>query len=157
MEDTHTVKSGRILHLIPVKQQVIRTIMIRMGLMGVEQVDDLLQKTGADLQRAIEASEQLYNYCAGWGVTDDPDSRELAEIDDLGFDVERPHIARAHWLRLFVLRDDEETSALIAAVLAHSVRTWRGPMRPPQEQGEVEQLKARLAELEAQQVEVDGS
>jgi len=54
------------------------------------------------------------NYCLMWGVADGPDEGELAELRELGVDVENERIARLYWLRLLRLEDLEAGAVMFA-------------------------------------------
>jgi len=112
------------LHLRPVKWTALWHILRQIG--GTKLLDNpdaLKELTGAGALRAADATEKLFNYCAGWGVTDDPPQGAADELEALGLaDLDKPHLARANWLRFIALVDDDEISSLIGAVLALSAQ-----------------------------------
>ena len=119
-----TLKSGMVLHLQPVKWTALWHILRQIG--GTEMLDNpdaLMNLKGGDMLKAADATEKLFNYCAGWGVSDDPPREAVEELEVMGLaDLDKPHLARANWLRFFALADDDEISSLIGAVLALSAK-----------------------------------
>lgn len=112
------------LHLKPIKWTALWHILRQIG--GTELLNDpdaLKDLEGADALRAADATERLFNYCAGWGVSDDPPPEAVDELAAMGLaDLDKPHLARANWLRFIALKDDDEISSLIGAVLALSAQ-----------------------------------
>ena len=114
-----TLKSGMTLHLRPVKWMALWGILRKFGKDALSDPDKLLKVEGDQALDMAEATDQLFNFCAGWGVSDDPPVEALAELEEMGFvKPGQPHLARANWLRFLVMEDDEEFSELIAAVMA---------------------------------------
>lgn len=123
VEDTFALKCGVVLHLKRVSQTAIRPILLRFGNVRVfETPEQLLDLQGRAAERAVEATEQLFNYCAGWGVTDNPPTEAVEELAELGFRVNTPRLARINWLRYLLLEGDEEMGQLISSVLALSIQ-----------------------------------
>jgi len=116
------------LHLLPVKWTALWHILRQIG--GTEMLDNpdaLMNLEGADMLKAADATERLFNYCAGWGVSDDPPPEAVEELAAMGLaDLDKPHLARANWLRFIALANDDEISSLIGAVLALSARAQAG-------------------------------
>jgi len=112
------------LHLQPVKWTALWHILRQIG--GTEVLDNpdaLMKLEGSDMLKAADATEKLFNYCAGWGVTNDPPQGAVEELTAMGLaDLDKPHLARANWLRFIALADDDEISSLIGAVLALSAK-----------------------------------
>jgi hypothetical protein len=79
--------------------------------------EQLLELSSKAQFAAIEATERLFTYLAGWGVEDDPPAEDLETLTGLGYPADKPHLARAHWLRYLVLEDEDEVSNLISAVM----------------------------------------
>ena len=118
MDNTYTTKSGQVLHLRPVNWIALWRILRKFGRDALSDPDKLLQVGEDQALDMVEATDQLFNFCTGWGVKNDPPSNELAELEEMGLiKPEQPHLARANWLRFKVLEDDEECSELIAAVM----------------------------------------
>jgi len=118
MEDTLELKSGRVLHLRPVRQAALRHLLVNFGRPDLLDAPEKILAANTKAQfKALEATERLFTYLAGWGVTDDPSEDELETIAELGYPADKPHLARANWLRYLVL-DDDEMSDLIAMVMA---------------------------------------
>ena len=118
-----TLKSGTVLHLRPVNWMALWGILRKFGKDALNDPDKLLKLEGEQALDMVEATDQLFNFCAGWGVSDDPPAEALAELEEMGFvKPGQPHLARANWLRFIVLEDDEEFSELIAGVMALATR-----------------------------------
>ena len=112
------------LHLQPVKWTALWHILRQIGRPEIlDNPDMLMNLKGGDMLKAADATEKLFNYCAGWGVTDDPPQGAVEELEAMGLaDLDKPHLARANWLRFIALVDDDEISSLIGAVLALSAQ-----------------------------------
>jgi len=150
MQDTLTLKSGTVLHLKGVRPGPLRNLILQFGGIKIfEDPDSLKELTGKRMSRALGATEVLFNYCAAWGVTDDPPEEAMDDLDALGLPAGSPKQARANWLRYLELSDDDEMAELIGLVMALSVPQDDEPEKPD----EVAMLKARIAELEG----TDGS
>ena len=118
-----TLKSGMVLHLRPVEWMALWRILRKFGKDALNDPDSLLKVKEDQAFDMMEATDQLFNFCAGWGVKDDPPAEALAELEEMGLaNPGQPHLARANWLRFVVLEDDEEFSDLIAAVMALAVK-----------------------------------
>ena len=119
-----TLKNGTVLHLRPVKWTALWHILRQIGgTKLLDNPDELMKLEGADALKAADTTERLFNYCAGWGVTDDPPQGAVEELEAMGLaDLDKPHLARANWLRFIALADDDEISSLIGAVLALSAK-----------------------------------
>ena len=119
MDNELILKSGMTLHLRPVNWMALWGILRKFGKDALSDPDKLLKVEGDQALDMVEATDQLFNFCAGWGVSDDPPVEALAELEEMGFvKPGQPHLARANWLRFLVMEDDEEFSELIAAVMA---------------------------------------
>ena len=116
--DTFETKAGVTLALTPVKVTMLRHLLRKFG--GIQRVLDdpegIRKLEGRARSRAAGAVDQLINYCIGFGVTTDPTEEELDELAELGFSVDKSHLARVSWLRL-LLEDDEEIGELMGAVM----------------------------------------
>ena len=147
--DTFETKAGRVLTLKPVKITMLRHLLAKFG--GIQRVLDdpegIRKLTGKARDRAMGAVDQLFNYCAGFGVTSDPTEEELDEMAELGFRVDTPHLVRVPWLRL-LLDGDEEAGELFGAVLLLTVNG----MKPeePEDETVTDDKDDRIAVLEAQ-------
>ena len=154
--DTFELKTGRVLSLRPVKATMLRHLLSKFG--GLRNVLDdpkgIEKLTGAARFRALDAVDQIFNYCAGFGVVDDPTEEELDELAELGFRVDKPPLARVSWLRL-LLDDDDEAGELMGAVM---VLTLRGVEPEEEEKEEVieDEKDTRIAELEARLAAIEG-
>jgi len=101
-----------------VRQAAIRHLLLQFGRADLlDNPDQLLDMSGKAQFAALEATERLFTYLAGWGVKDDPPEEELDTLAELGLPADKAHLARANWLRYLVLEDDDEASELIAAVM----------------------------------------
>lgn len=158
--DTFETKAGLVLTLKPVKITMLRHLLGKFG--GVQRVlddpDGIRKLKGRARDRAAGAVDQLFNYCAGFGVTTDPTEEELDELAELGFRVDKPHLARVSWLRL-LLEDDEEAGELFGAVLLLTVNGMKAeePEDEPVTDEKDEHIAALEAQLAALEKEEDGS
>ena len=124
-EGTFELKCGVTLHLKQVNRQALRPIMLRLGGGSTLQDPERLRKlTGKALERAIRGIEQLFNYCAGWGVTDDAPEEAVVELGEMGFNVDTARLARINWIRYLLVEDETEAGELVGAVLTFSSQDW---------------------------------
>lgn len=161
MNDTFTTKTGHTLHLKPLRRDAIMPILERFGGPSMVQNPDALRNlSGRALDRANAATVQLFNYCAGWGVADDPPPEMLNEMDETGFGAESEYLARINWVRYFVLDDEDEAGEFIGAVLTYSAAQWERAEQPVQPEpqpvdAEADALRERVADLEARLAQAD--
>ena len=135
--DIFTLRCGTVLHLQSVRPAAVRHLLLQFGNVDMfEHPEALLELEGKARGRAIEATEKLYNYVAGWGVTDDPPDEALAELEAIGLDVGNERRARADWLRFLEIVDDEEMGELIGAVMILSQRETEESKEESTESGE---------------------
>jgi hypothetical protein len=161
-------KKGLTLHLKPVSTGAIQSMlggsrtMLSLFVSSDEDVNaayDEFDSLSGEEQAALVADfEPLFNYCLGWGVTDDPPPEAADELKMLGLNISNRREARIKWLRILEL-DQEDMGTAMGRVLALSMaKTNAGtgeepdfqPDGPASEQAdEAAALRARLAELEA--------
>lgn len=125
VEDTFEMRCGVTLHLRQINRMALRPIMLKLG--GGSTLRDpkrLRNLEGQEKDRATQAANQLFNYCVGWGVTDDPPEEAVEELAETGFRVDTARLARINWIHYLLLEDEEEGGELIGAVLAYSSRNW---------------------------------
>ena len=79
---------------------------------------------GKARDRATLGAEQLFNYCAGWGVTDNAPEDAIEELAELGFRMDTARLARINWIRYSLLEDEKEAGKLMGAVMTFSSRGW---------------------------------
>jgi hypothetical protein len=84
----------------------------------------LRKLTGKERDRATQGLDQLFNYCAGWGVTDDPPEEAIEELAEMGFQVNTARLARINWIRYLLVEDETEAGGLVGAVLTYSSKDW---------------------------------
>lgn len=154
MGNTFTLRCGRTLRLKPLKPQALRHLILKFGPSAIQNPESVLALSGAAQVEALRATEQLFSYCAGWGVEDSPSDDEVALLRGMGLAVEQAHLARVNWLRFLALEDDEEAGALIGAVMAATYAPEEEEPEP--EAAGVEDLKAQVAQLQAQLFEIAG-
>jgi len=124
-EGTFEMRCGTTLHLRAINRQALRPIMLKLGGGGtLQNPEGLRDLTGKRAEKALLGIEQLFNYCAGWGVTDDAPEDAVEELAELGFRVDTARLARINWLRYLVIEDEEEAGELVGAVLTFSSRGW---------------------------------
>jgi len=136
VSDTLELKSGRVLHLRPVRQAAIRHLLLQFGRSDLlDEPEKLLELSSKAQFAALEVTERLFTYLAGWGVEDNPPEEDLETLAELGYPADKKHLARANWLRYLVLEDDSEVSDFIAAVMTLTL----GTEEPEQENGDRQQ------------------
>lgn len=152
-------RSGAELHLMPVNADAIFELYNRMGM--YDALNDVREFDGSDewaerwestlsLDERLtgaQLTQQLFNYCAGWGVTDDPPPEAIDELKLIGRDTSSRRAARIDWLRFIVL-EPGEAAELIGRVMALT------QMRGMKQEQTVREKEARIAELEAQVAEL---
>jgi len=113
---------GVTLDLTPVKTAPIRHLLLKMGgadlLENPERLRDLDTKSKV---KAAEAFERLLTYLTGWGVKNDPPLEAIDELNELDMASSSKQVMRANWIRFFLMEDDTEAAAIVAAVLALSI------------------------------------
>jgi hypothetical protein len=81
VSDTLKLKSGRVLHLRPVRQAALRHLLVGFGRPDLlDNPEQLLELSSKAQFAAIEATERLFTYLAGWGVEDDPPAEDLETL-----------------------------------------------------------------------------
>lgn len=86
---------------------------------GVEFINDptiLSRLTGDELQAARDTIDQLWTYCIGWGVVDDPPEDAMAELEMMGLVSPSPRLTRANWVRWLLLDDQGDAWSIFWAV-----------------------------------------
>lgn len=73
--------------------------------------------------RAAEAFERLFTYLAGWGVENDPPPEAIDDLAELDMTSGSKQVTRANWIRFFLMKDDDEAAAIIAAIMTLSVKS----------------------------------
>lgn len=124
-EGTFELKCGVTLHLRQINRQAVRPIMLKLG--GGSTLQDpgrLRNLEGKARDQATQGANQLFNYCAGWGVTDVAPEEAVAELAEMGFNVSTTRLARINWIRYLLLEDEEEGGELVGAVLTYSSKDW---------------------------------
>jgi hypothetical protein len=153
--DTFETKAGRTLTLKPVKQTMLRALLHQFGGLRniVDDPDRIRNLKGNARLRVAETGNQLFNYCAGFGVTTDPTEEEIDELAELGFRVDKPHLTRVKWLRL-LLEDDEEAGELMTAVMLLTVQGVK--TEEEEDEPDTDEKDDRIAALEAQLAAIEG-
>lgn len=157
MINTLKLKSGTTLRLRGVNPDAVFSLYRQMGFYeevarnpdfeGTPEEWAIAWEGRLSFDRKVEAAqltEQLFNYCAGWGVTDDPPASAMKDLETIGCDVSTPRLARVNWLRFVELCEDE-VDMLIGHVMALSQLERASRLQPKA----VADDKARIAELEA--------
>ena len=142
-EGTFELRCGVTLHLKQVNRQALRPIMLKLGgsstLQDPERLRDL---EGEALARATRGIEQLFNYCAGWGVTDEAPAEAIEELTEMGFNVGTARLARINWIRYLLVEDEIEAGEIVGAVLTYSSKDWLA------QDGEIEEQEEEEAKAE---------
>lgn len=124
-EGTFELKCGVTLHLRQINRQALRPIMLKLGgASALQNPEDLRDLTGKRAEQAVLGIEQLFNYCAGWGVTDDAPQEAIEELAEMRFRVDTARLARISWIRYSLLEDEDEAGELVGAILAFSSKGW---------------------------------
>jgi len=95
--------------------------------------------------KTASLTEQLFNYCAGWGVMDKVPESAIEDLRAIGCDTSTPRLARINWLRFIELSEDE-IDILIGHVMALSQIERATRLQPRATADD----KTRIAELEAE-------
>lgn len=123
-----TTKSGVELEVKAVSPVALRNLLFGSG--SLRRVAGIAARNDdADALQAIQKSltqeetlnlsadsTRLYNFICAYGVTNDVPEDELEQLQAMGFAVEKPSIARMHWLQMLVL-DDEDSKILLNEVI----------------------------------------
>lgn len=160
---TLTLRNGTVLHLVPVNADAIFSLYNKMGLYdALDKITDFdgppeewTKRWEANLSleekvQGAQLTQQLFNYCAGWGVTNDVPPEAMKELDTIGCDTSTERAARVSWLR-FVLLDEGESAELIGRVMALTQIRGAGleqSMREKEEQ--IKKLEEQVAVLKEQ-------
>jgi hypothetical protein len=167
MIDELELKSKTILHLTAINPDAIFSIYQQMGF-----YDEVARNPDFDgspeewattwenrlsLDEKVNAAQltkQLFNYCAGWGVKDDPPESALTDLQAIGCDISTKRMARINWLR-FIELDEDEVDTLIGHIMALSQLGRVARLKPQSTTND----KSRIAELEAEveKLRADGS
>lgn len=136
-EGTFELKCGVALHLRQVNRQALRPIMLKLGGGSTLQDPERLRNLeGKEKDLATRGIEQLFNYCAGWGVTDDAPEEAVAELAEMGFNISTVRLARINWIRYLLVEDETEGGELVGAVLTYSSKGWLAQDEEVEEQEE---------------------
>lgn len=167
MIDELKLKSGRVLHLQAVSPDAIFNLYHAMGFYEAVAENPDFEGTPEEWAAEWEArlsfekkvkaarlTEQLFNYCAGWGVKDDPPASALQDLKIINCDINTPRAARVNWLRFIELEEDE-VDMLIGHVMALAQIGRMERLYPKTTSDD----KARITELEAEleKLRIDGS
>lgn len=137
---TLELECGVTLELQPVKSTIVLELIGDLG--GFDNLSNMTADSFSDQAQAVTGFVRLLNYFAGWGVKNDPPQDVADDFAALGGGK---RIVRSRWVRDIATED--EVSQLFAQVMALTFAEQK--QQPPDD--ETEQLKARIAELEAQQ------
>lgn len=78
----------------------------------------LLALEGDERNGANEIIEQLWTYCAGWGVEDELTPEADEEMKALGLSTKSPRLTKASWIRNLLLEDAVEAWSLVYTIWA---------------------------------------
>lgn len=125
--------SDTTLHCRPVGGSILQTIMSQMASidgMNLNEPETLTTLMGADQAKALAASERLFNYCAGWGVIEDPPPGRTEITDLMMIDMSQPNLRKAAWVRYELGASEKELGDVIGIVMG---LTFAGPQLNGQE------------------------
>lgn len=86
---------------------------------GVDFINDpaVLSRLPDDERKAAsDTIDQLWTYCIGWGVVDDPPEDAMAELEMLDLVSTSPRLTRANWVRWLLLDDQGDAWRIFWAV-----------------------------------------
>lgn len=86
---------------------------------GVKFINDptiLSRLPDDELQAARDVIDQLWTYCIGWGVVDDPPEDAMAELEMMGLVSPSPRLTRANWVRWLLLDDQGDAWSIFWTV-----------------------------------------
>ena len=113
---------GVTLNLTPVKTAPIRHLLLKMGGTDLLANPERLRELDTESKiKAAEAFERLFTYLTGWGVENDPPADAIENLSELDMASASEQVTRANWIRFFLMENDDEAAAIVAAVLAISV------------------------------------
>lgn len=113
------LRCGETLQLRAVSKFALREYIDRLG--GWDFFADpsqLLVLEGDERDVANEVIEQLWTYCAGWGVENELTPETIEEMETLGLGMRSPRLTRASWIRNLLLEDAVEAWSLVYAIWA---------------------------------------
>ena len=116
----HIKASDITLHCRPVAGGILQSIMTQMASldgMSLDTPESLLTLKDGDRAKALAASEKLFNYCAGWGVIDDPPPGRTQITDVMMIDINQPNIRKAAWIRYEIGATEEELGDMIGIIM----------------------------------------
>lgn len=118
--------SGTVLECQAVQSGVLQSLLADLALLDdvvLESPQALSLLVGKDRADAIKASEKLFDYCAGWGVKNNPPAKVPEVVKLMGVDPSEPNLYRAAWIRYALEATQEELGLIIGMVLTLSFRS----------------------------------
>jgi len=121
LENQVRIASSKIvLDCRPVASGVLQTLLSELAtLEGVDITDPgtILLVGGSQQAQAIQASEKLFTYCTGWGVSNEP-PQKLSEVAQLmGVRPDQPNLKRAAWIRYDLGATQQELGDVVGIVM----------------------------------------
>lgn len=109
-------KTGIMLTLKPVSRLALQGLLSDLGFLSGGDQDEVKGRidnlSAQEKVQFAQDSNRLFNYCAAYGVVEDPPPSAVKELRALGFDTPSTRVNRANWLRYMVLADEEEAGEL---------------------------------------------
>jgi hypothetical protein len=107
-EGTYTFRNGRTVRLAILNRNVIADLMKAFGEpavpVGLDPNDpNFITILRTKYARFLEMNFRLFNYCAGWGIVDNPTEEEIALLRVCGYGSTQPNYLRAAWVMLCLL------------------------------------------------------
>lgn len=117
--------NGTVLECQAVQGGVLQSLLADLALLDEKILDDpaaLALLGGKDRANAIKASEKLFDYCAGWGVKNNPPAQVPEVVKLMGVDPLEPNLYRAAWVRYALGATQAELGFIVGMVLTLSFR-----------------------------------
>lgn len=119
------LSGGTVLECQAVQSGVLQSLLADLALLDevvLESPQALSLLVGEDRANAIKASEKLFDYCAGWGVKNNPPAKVPEVVKLMGVSPSEPNLYRAAWIRYALAATQEELGLIIGMVLTLSFR-----------------------------------
>lgn len=110
------------LHCKPVQGGVLQSLLSELSTISkgdlMNSPEVLMTLKGNEQLHALESSEKLFSYCAGWGIEEDPPDEVPEILELMGVSPRKPNIYRAAWVRYALGATQDELGKLVGVVIA---------------------------------------